>query len=812
VPPILLRFLFIAVPLFLPVSTWAASPPVYLETDFSDWQHDDNPSNLCEGYYLPPLLQQNTSNETQVEADGGAFDPVGDSDLEGHIRINKGPAHIDAAKAKLRRDPNTHDLTQILAEGDVRFIDTDTRLDSKTVTYYVKDQKSTLHPAAYRLYKRGARGQAEEANITPHALVLKSVSYTTCAPDKDIWWLTADRMHINRDNGRGYATHVWVFFEGAPIFYSPYFNFPVDKRRQSGFLFPNISSNERSGTEFDAPYYFNLAPNYDAVVTPKWISKRGEALEATSRYLFPHATGTLNAQGLPGDNAYKAFKDSHSATHPGLADNDPQVLALMHGTDSRFAFNFDQRTQSGPWSSFIDYHYVTDDNYLIDLEENIDDAGKTQLLQMGEINYASYRWSSLLRVQSYETLHPFEGPVNTDPYRRLPQLRSQVNTPFDMGLFQARGDTEFVYFYHPKDVVQATRLNAHPIISMPFSRPAYAITPRVQVDFMQYFLEQPGQVYFNRENPNRIVPIFDLDSHMVFERHFQMHNRVFSQTLEPRLYYLYVPYVDQNNLPNFESGLFDFSFQQLFRDNRFTGRDRIGDTNQLTLALTSHLFDTENGRDMLYTGIGNAIYFRDRKVTDCDISLPDCVEQFDPHLIQTRSAIAAFFDYLITDNLSLRTDIEWDPTHRTVDKQSSSASYNYEGRKVINLEYQYVKEDPAQNLLATKGNIQQTRLSAVWPITFKLEGVVRLGYDFPNERFFERLAGLEYDTCCTALRFVVKQYLEPNRDGLDDHFNTGYFLQFALKGLSSVGNDKVDESLKSWVPGYVPQPDNPWAR
>lgn len=791
---------------------------------FDDWISSPQSHPLCQGYYLQePLPFPHLSKELlkqqpiSLSADQGAFTQAGNSILTGHVHLIQGNTQAFSNQAIIHRNPKeAQPIDWVQAIGNVKIIEPDLRVDGTNAEILTKTNTKIINHADYRLYNRHARGCANNITIYDQTkMVLKNATYTTCNPFQNTWYLKASKVTLNKKTGRGQATHARLYVYKLPVFYFPYVDFPIDNRRQTGFLFPAFGTSNQSGAEFSAPFYWNIAPNYDATFTPRLFGKRGLELQGQFRYLLPKSSGELEGSILPNDRAYRQFRENHLINHPLIANNDPRVTALNTG-NNREAFRIKHSTTFNEnWSTNVQYHTVEDDNYFMDFGSNIGMASTTQLLQQGELLYQSNHWNVQSRLQQYQTLHPFKGPVTGDVYKRLPQIAFNASYPDLPHGLDLRTNGEFSHFAHQRNpytgepVTVGNRFHLRPDLSLPIKTPGWYLTPRIQYDMLAYSLSVgPGDANTIRAHATRLLPMYDLDSGLIFERNIHLKGEPYIQTLEPRAYYVYIPFRNQNTLPIFDTAYPGFGYNQLYWDNRFTGFDRLGDTNHLTLGLTSRFFPEKTGSERLSLTAGQIFYFADRKVTLCNPNTnPLCAAREHPGLTNHRSAFVGLARYLLQEYWTANANAEWDPYKKRADKTVLTIQYHPDVLSVFNLGYQYLRHNPAQiNPNTGFGQrLRQTDTSFAWPVTEQWRLLGRWHYDLHNHRSNDISMGIEQQGCCTAVRLFVTRFLPPfdaNISHNEKKYSKGFFLQFIFKGFAGIGHNRLDDTLGRSIPGY----------
>lgn len=798
----------------------------------------------CGGYYLEapftyPEKLINT-NSMVITSDQPFFSFHGTSFLPS-ATINRLGQQITANKAYLYRDPTTGKINAINLFGDINLreprtlvVATKAHLDLKTKEQILDDilyrtaiySAANLKPAipnnqalqnARQVYHLSAWGQAAEfAQHKPKVYELKQASYSTCPPLTNVWEVKASEITLDKNSGRGVAKHARLYIKKIPVFYTPYFNFPIDNRRKTGFLFPFIGRTTKSGEQLTTPFYWNLAPNYDTTITPTFYTARGLQAEDIFRYLTPSSGGKTTIDILPHDKAFSLFKESaprkYGSTTNQFTLANLRRLEAASPTRGAFAFEHQQRFND-LWSMDVNYNYVTDDYYLSDLRNSLNETTQNQLLQQADVNFNDYHWNFTGRVQGYQTLHPVD--VDTpglfiNQYSRLPQLILNGAYPNnELQKFSYFANSEITHFDIKKmpgsDVLQpmGNRLHVQPGISLPLTWPFLYITPRLQAALTKYELRQvPTGI---PSVPNRALPIFDLSTGMYFDRNLTLFGNDIRQTLEPQLYYTYIPYRNQFDIPVFDTIETTLTYDQLFTYNRFSGIDRIGDANQVSLGLATRFIDNDTGIEKIHAGIGEIIYFRNREVTICSYNTcPSNTIPKDNKL--RRSPVSASWTYLLTPGWTATGTTIWNTQLNEMSNQSIAVQYSPDPTRIINLGYNFVRNGDVQPGLpvnSSGNNLKQTDFSFAWPLFYQWSVVGRLTKSINQARFQNILSGLQYDSCCWAIRFVAgRTFLKLAPPNASPQYDTEFYMQFALKGLGNFGFADPSQLLSSSIPGY----------
>lgn len=615
--------------------------------------------------------------------------------------------------------------------GIVNYEDQQVWLEGGQGFYDFTDDSGRFSLIDYGLTGSSANGSAEYIQLTGgHTSRLHKLDYTSCPGDQPDWLLYARELELRHEDGRGIARGAKLIFKGIPILYAPYFTFPIDDRRKSGFLYPNVGQTSDSGLEFGVPYYWNIAPNQDATFEPRYFSKRGFMLTGEYRFLTRRTTGSLNFDYMPDDR---------------LAD------------DTRYRYLVEHNAYPiRRWNSRIIVNRVSDDRYFQDFGTKLAETSLQFLRSSGTLTGVGRNWDFELMVDDFQILDESILPQNR-PYRRLPRLGYWLDRPLGQtGLFFGL-TSEAVYF--DRDIgTTGARFDLYPRIYWSRYSSWGFIKPSLGVRYTGYDLDLG--LAAGDESPSRSTAIASLDAALVFDRTTPGGDR---QTIQPRLFYLYVPYEDQSDLPNFDTGEFTFGFSQLFNTNRFAGSDRQGDANQLSVAITTNHIDGISGAELWSLSLGQIFYFSDRRVqldgnpaVDTDVS--PFVGEFTWHLWSRFSLVAGLQWNWENDNLDVGT-----------------LGFNYRGNKGERLRFEYRYR---------RDRVDQFDLRAFWPINERWRILSRVNYSFADSDMLEVQGGIEYESCCWAIRTVVRRYLK-NRDG---EYRNSVYVELNLKGLTSVGN------------------------
>ena len=665
--------------------------------------------------------------------------------FSGDVVLVQNGASLRAAEIALDRASG-----EVSASGGFLLTRPEIRFAGDSADYRLDTREAHVEHASYRVPAIRARGDAERAAFFGNGISrFDNITYTTCAPGDAAWMLSAETLELDHNEGLGSAGNATLRFQGVPLLYAPSFSFPIDNRRRSGVLVPTLGYSGNTGVDISVPYYVNLAPNYDLTLTPRAMSRRGLMLGGEFRFLTESTEGALAADLLPDDRQRGDTRGSAS---------------LYSHTQ------FDPRTEAN-----LRLNYVSDTDYFEDLGGSLAVTSTTHVQRTGELLYHGDTWDLLGRAQFYQPIDDTLQLVDR-PYARLPQLRVDVEHPDGIGGTTYHLAAEYVNFYR-RDSVRGHRIDLAPALSLPLGDAWWYARPKVGGHFTTYSLTD--QVAGLDDSPSHTTGLVSFDSGLYFDRAASYFGNAATQTLEPRLFYLYVPSSSQNDQPLFDTAELDFSFDNLFRENRFSGPDRIGDANQLTLALTTRINRDSDGLELLRASIGQILYFDGRRV-----NLPGVANDSE-----TTSALVGEIGAALGGDWRSRAGLQWDPhdgSDGTIDQALAQLTYNDEHRHVFNAAYRL-----------RDGFSNQTDLAFYWPVNEGFSVIGRHNYSLRDDRLLEALAGVEYGTCCWRVRTVLRQYT----DGLGDDHNLAFLLQLELGGLGRLGSD-IEGLLERGVYGY----------
>jgi LPS-assembly protein len=694
----------------------------------------------------PEPTQDPDADRTVVEAE--VIEGVSDLEVSarGNAEIRRGEMTIFGETLRYNRETGRAE-----GEGGVRLQRGADRFFGPHLYYNILDDTGAFEGPNYLIERdRTARGSAERIEFLGRERYrLINANYTTCRPGQEDWRLEARELELDFEEEEGEARGPRLRFFDTTILASPWAVFPLGDRRRSGLLTPYYAQTSSRGFETGIPYYWNIAPEYDATFTPVFMAKRGFQLKNEFRYLQRPFTGQLRFEYLPDDSEFGTSREGVSWQH----------------------------SHTFPYSTVatIDYNRVSDDRYFTDLATSVKQLTVGNLPQeayavhSGTLGRAPY--SAQLRFQKFQTLQDPLAPI-VPPYHRLPQLNLGIGYNDLGGVLDTALPAEYVYFSH-STLVEGARSSVSPVVAAPLLAPGYYLTPKAGLRYVTYNLTRadPGAP----QAPQVTIPWASVDSGLVFERETSSFGTGSTQTLEPRIYYVYVPYRNQDAFPIFDTTLADFNYATLFTENRFVGGDRFGDANQATLALTSRILRTD-GQEVLRATLGQRYYFAAERVGLTPTS--PLRSSNDSDILASLGGRLTRWTYDFTT--------QYNRHQQRPERLSAAVSYRPEPTKVLNASYRFQRDV-----------LKQIDISGQWPIAAGWYGVARYNYSIQDKQLLEGLAGVEYNAGCWVFRAVALRVQAALQVA-----TTAFVFQLEFNGIGTIGTDEAVEILKRNVPGY----------
>lgn len=658
----------------------------------------------------------------QIDAEFFSAEPGQPVIAREQVRLVQGDRQLETEKLVFDPETGRLDLPVLL-----RYRDAFIAIRAERAWVETQESRARFEGVVYQIAGSEGAGQAMVIDLKSATRAeLEDFDFTTCDPDDPDWQLKARQVRLDLDRGQGVARHARLEFKGVPILYSPWLSFPLGDERQSGFLFPQFGFSSDDGFDFRLPWYWNIAPNRDATFTGRWIQDRGGMLASEFRFLTPRQRGQIDLEVLPSDR--KADRN-------------------------RYYGRFDYGAMLAPrWQAQLDLRRASDNDYFVDLGGGLAASSVQFLRSAAGVRGSGRYWTANVQADTFQVLDAAVAP-GAEPYRRLPRMQLLYDRPLP-GNLDFAVDSELVYFDRDQGVTGA-RMDFHPRVRWNLLRPGWFLRPELGLRSTAYNLDG-----VDASSISRTTPIASLDSGLIFERPAADGRHL--QTLEPRLFYLFVPQRDQTDIPTFDTAELTFGFSQLFHHNRFSGPDRQADANQLAFALTSRRIDRSSGQSPLDVSIGQIFYF-----SDLTVQLPGV-----PADQRSRSATVAEVGWRPRARLALSAGVQWDSIENETEVAQFGLSYRGRDARQIAFGYRFRRD-----------RLDQVDLRVRYPIRENMNLFGRLNYSFEESQTLEALGGIEYESCCWALRVTAREFIRDR----DAETRRAVFLELHLKGLGSLG-------------------------
>ena len=682
--------------------------------------------------------------------------------------ILSGQAQVRRADTVIKGDKITysqeHDEVQV--KGDAVVIRRGMRFTGPELSYQITSQSGEMKNVQYQYAPRGIQGKTEHATfLSGKNTTLRNATLSTCKPGSKAWWIEADLLDINEESQMATARNASLHIAGVPVIGVPWAMFPTGTQRQSGLLSPTFGMGSTRGIELSQPIYWNIAPNYDYTFTPRFMSKRGVILGNEVRYMNEMFQGQINYDYMPED---KETKESRYST---------SILANAH------------------WKGIgldVDWNRVSDGEYVEDFSGDLTETSNKILDQTFRLSYGKSFWNAQLSVEKNQPLMD-DGVLHDKPYEKVPQLRWQAMIA-DWNNFELTSQLEATHFRHPENhKAQGNRFFMQHSLAYPMMGAGWFITPKAMLTGVSYDLDHSGvNAQGVRSSSDMVVPTFSLDAGLTFERDTSWFGTEATQTLEPRVFYVYTPYRDQSEMPNFDSSILDLSFAGLFSENIYSGHDRISQANQLSMVLTTRYLNRNTGFEWFRASLGQRLYFEDQNVA------------LNPGSNPEGTTSASHSDWLasaganLSNNVSLSATTQYSSVESRFTRVNAGIRWQPKPSSVIGLYYRY-NHAPSN----PDDHIKQVDLAAQWPLTHSLYALGRVNYSLREDEPVQLLGGVEYVADCWALRVVAQRYIT----GLDK-YDSSIYMQLELTGLGSIGTSPIEE-LRRNIPGYRPASTQP---
>jgi LPS-assembly protein len=729
---------------------------------------------LCAGRYVDPLVSNGPPVDPEtapIEASARRTELEGNTvRLSGGVEVTQGSREFTSEEANINRDTRAGSLT-----GNIMLREPGVLLRGERGEFFSRSGEARMENSRFVLHEQHLRGSAELLERDTNELIrIQGGEMSFCAPGEDDWLMQTGELELDLDKGVGVARDATLRLGGYPVFYAPWMSFPLDDRRRSGLMFPTFGTDSRGGLDLGVPVYWNAAPNYDLLYSPRYIGQRGLNHEFQGRYLDPYNGDWKLGGSFIGDD--KQYADDFP--------DEPDARRWLANVQQRGLY--ERR-----WRSQIDYTRVSDVDLIRDLETSRLDARRdVNLLQLGQVDYLGDKWLVNLQAQQFQ---PLAEDIRND-YKKLPQITAQYRgsgAPFEpnpIGLVQySNFDSD------EAGVVVGQRVYGEAGVRYPMNWEYGFLRPTAKYRVLEYQLDR--QLEDRDSNPGARSALASIDGGLFFEREARLAGRDVLQTLEPRVFYLYSQFDEQIDQPDFDSAELTFNYNQLFRDTRFSGRDRLDDANQMAIGITTRFLDAGTGEERFNASLGQIFYFTNRRVR---------LNASDPELDRSSSEIAGEFNFYPNERMTVRSNLQYDPSTRKMNAGNLLASYNREDESVINVGYTFRRP---VTLVGNQPTTDQVHLSTYYPINLNWRFFMAWNYSLEADRSVEDMLGIEYDSCCWRVRLLHLRYFDTVRDtipdfdspDLDREYATQ--VQFVLKGLGGFG-DGVERLLTDMIRGF----------
>ena len=720
------------------------------------WAQSDSAEDAACIVTPPPFDESRLLSKKQVKVISDSAEVLENqlASFAGNVDITTDSAVIHAEKAEVSDNGKS-----VSATGNVTYSDRQLSVSSDGLSVSSQTQTLNMQNTVYQLTGFVGHGAAEEIDISADdGISLKEVSFTTCPLGQEDWRLVASEISIEQGETMGEARHTRFYVGDVPVLYLPYFAFPVSNQRQSGLLFPLISSSTSTGIDYEQPYYWNIAPNYDMTISPRLMSNRGVQLKTEFRYLTENAKGNLFLEYLPNDTK-------------------------LSSDDSRYFYRYQhQGTLGDSWMLNADLNGISDNNYIVDLGSDFYNRSDTTINRTLGVEYFSNHVDFSLYVRDFDTIGDYE-----DIYRALPEAKIQLRQPLG-DMLALTVDSELAYFDNAQENnPTALRWHVAPTLSLPYQRYWGEMTAELTV-LNTYYHQREIEGTQLEEEVNRTLTRGRLFSSLYLERNDNLLGNNMTVTLEPKIQYLYTSYEDQSNIGLYDTTALLNDVNGLFRGQEFTGLDRINDNNQITLGVTSRVIDDAN-REQFVVSLGQIFYLADTRIT---ATTDD----------RNRSALAAELDWRFDDNWFVHSTVQIATDNDKVERSSMVLEYRRDNESLVQMSHRFVRDLSGET-------IDQLGISASWPIAKNWHWVGRSYRDLERDRSIENYFGVQYESCCWAVRLVAQRSLSNRYDALGqqntNEFDSSIGLQFIFKGIGSArsNRDMLEDGMFGYRQPYV---------
>ncbi|TEW54404.1 LPS assembly protein LptD [Psychromonas sp. RZ22] len=717
---------------------------------------------------VPPIVEShNKKDKNHIPIDIGAFSLKG---IDNKI-VYQGDVNLTQGDKSLTSDSLTYDRNteEAYASGNAKFVNGQMTLFADQVETNLKTNESYLYHTEYQFHGQGGRGDADRIYDNGQDVYeLNSSSYTACPPEDTTWRIDSSTLYIDNVEEMGTAYNAVLRIKDVPVFYFPYISYPLTDKRKTGLLFPSYKLSSVNGTTVDQPLYINIAPNQDATITPTYMENRGTLLATDYRYLFDAGTGNIHGEYLSDDR----IRD-----------------------DSRYLFHFNHNVNfAQDWNFNADYSRVSDQYYFSDIDTDYGTRSDNQLLQTAKLSYSQVNWNSEVEVRDFQIL----GTTNL-PYSVLPKVAFSAYQPLGWKSLQFDWYSEVTKFGNAdKDVYTGTRVHLEPKLSLPLYYNSMFVDTELKY-MVSYYQQDLGNTSNNTnidnldETATRYLPSFKIHSGINLERDFSLFDNDYRQTLVPQVQYLYVPYTDQTDIGLYDTTSLQQDYYGLFRDNRYSGYDRIADANQITVGLSSSFLNPQ-GKEKLRFAVGQNYYLSQSKTT---LDMTSSTSSSTDTQEVSRSSVIGEFDVNFEDDYFFHAGMEWSSDNNIIQRANSTIEKRWAYNTFMQVNYRYYREDEDAKWYEV---VNQVGSKINWSINTQWTTFASYYYDIKYENTFERIVGVKYQSCCWAVGLTYDEHMLPYYGSESNFSNTieterSIGLTIELMGLGGVGYTTEDEGL-----------------
>lgn len=743
--------------------------------------------------YNRPLVEGDTNNlPVTINADHAKGNYPDDAVFSGNVDVQQGNSRLQSDEVLLHQkqvEGQPDPIRTVDAVGNVHYDDNQVILKGPKAWSNLNTKDTNVWEGDYQMVDRQGRGTADlmKQRGNNRYTILENGTFTSCLPGSNTWSVVGSEVIQDREEEVAEIWNARFKVGPVPVFYSPYLQLPIGDKRRSGFLIPNAKYSSNSGLEFTLPYYWNIAPNFDATITPHYMEERGMQWQNEFRYLTKAGSGIIEFDYLLSDKEYK----DDTAKNP-------------EGDERRWLFYWNHSgVMDQVWRFNIDYTKVSDPNYFNDFSSQYGSSTDGYATQKFSAGYADTNFDATLSAKQFQV---FDSQRGNNSYSALPQLDMNFYQN-DVGPFDTRIYGQAVHFTNVNDSQpEATRLHIEPVISLPLSNGWASLNTEAKLMATHY--QQSNLDAYNNANPNnqldetvnRVLPQFKMDGKLIFDRAMDS-AAGWEQTLEPRVQYLYVPYRDQSNINNYDSALLQSDYSGLFRDRSYGGLDRIASANQLTTGVTTRIYD-EAAVERFNVSVGQIYYFTESRTGDDNI-------QWEKDK-KTGSMVWAGDTYWrMTDRWGLRGGVQYDARLNNVATGSGAVEYRRDIDRLMQFNYRYASPEYIRatvpgidtNASQYKDGISQVGMTASWPIVDRWSVVGAYYYDTNAQQTADSMLAVQYNSCCYAIRVGYERKIN-GWENNESKYDNAISFNIELRGLSSNYGLGTQQMLRSNILPY----------